>query len=108
MIELVKEITNIFENYMLQLENNETCFQTINDEINDLIKMNVFLSEYKKNIDNEADYIKKSNKLKKMIKFVLSYSKLEYIQYLIEKYEFKELKSLYLNLVMKNQNPNVP
>lgn len=76
-------------------------------KLTNIEKMNVFLTEYEKNIDKEVDYIKKSNKVKKMIKFVLSNSKLEHIKYLIEKYEFKEFKSLYLYLVIKNSNPDV-
>jgi hypothetical protein len=97
--------TNNFENLILQLDNNDVCFQTINEEINDIDKMNMFLSEYEKNIDSEQE--QKFYKLRKMIKFVLSYSKLEYIEYLVKKYELKEFRSFDLNHVTQNTNPDV-
>lgn len=99
--------TNNFENYISQLDNNDICFQTINEEINDIDKMNIFLTEYEKNIDSEKDKKLKFNKLKKMIKFVISYSKLEYVKYLVEKYELIEFRSFDLNYVVKNSNSDV-
>jgi hypothetical protein len=107
MEELVIIETNNFENYISQLDNNDICFQTINEEINDVDKMNIFLTEYEKNIDSDKDQKLKFNKLKKMIKFVLSYSKLEYVKYLVEKYELIEFRSFDLNYVVKNSNQDV-
>jgi len=75
-------ITNNFEDYILQLDKNEISFQTINDKFNNEDMMNVFLNEYEKNIDNEKDQILKTNKLIKLIKYILLYSKLDYIKYL--------------------------
>lgn len=77
-------------------------FQIFNELNNE--DMNNFLSIYEKTIDELNKSPKKSIYVKKIIKFALQYSNLEYIQHLISKYNFNELKSMYLNYVVKNSN----
>lgn len=77
-------------------------FQMVNVLDND--DMNNFLSAYEKTIDELNKSPKKSIYVKKIIKFALQYSSLEYIQHLISKYNFNELKQVYLNCVVKNSN----
>lgn len=77
-------------------------FQIVDELNNDDMKN--FLSVYEKTIDE----LNKSIYIKKIIKFALQYSNLEYIQHLILKYDWgDELKPLDLNYVVKNSNPNV-
>lgn len=73
----------------------------------DNIDMNTFLNIYEKSIDELNKYHNKSIYIKKLVKFALQYYSLEYIQYLVSKYNFNEFVSSYLIRVVKNSNTNV-
>ena len=100
--------TNNLLNYTTILNddiNEINLFQMVS-ELND-DNMRNFLSVYEKIIDELNKSYNKSIYIKKIIKFALQYSNLEYIQHLILKYKSYELKSQDLYYVVKNYNPNV-
>lgn len=80
-------------------------FKIVNELNNE--DMNNFLSTYEKTIDELNKSPQKSMYVKKIIKFALQYSSLEYIQHFVSKYNFNEFILSYLNRVVKNSNPNV-
>ena len=80
-------------------------FTTI-DELNN-VDIDDFLLKYEKKIDELNEPEKKIIYCKKLFKFTIIYSKLEYIHHLVLKYQFNELKSLHLNYILKNPNYDV-
>lgn len=85
--------------------NKINLIQIVNELNNE--DMNNFLSTYEKTIDELNKLPQKSLYVKKIIKFALQYSNLEYIQHLVSKYNFNEFKSFDLYRVVKNSNPNI-
>lgn len=96
-----------FEYYISQINKGNISFYGIKDEINDVDKMNMFLTEYETYVDNETNQNIKLEKLRIMIKFTLSFSKLEYIKHLVEKYESIKFSPYDLSIVIKNSNADV-